>query len=176
MIQQGIRVFVTQSMAFLWATPELYLVKSWLWASMKLNLSAACLNFRYKLYLAVVTLHTASFWNITIQWTSHDDLTEKLVSLVFLAHIMMTKKLVKRQKFKTALCDLTKKLLPSILSGVRFGRRLWIDLEAKRMDESSWKKCFFQEDPSMRLPSRLIWRLWRQLFKLILLKSVKSFQ
>ena len=22
-------------------------------------------------------LHTASFWNITIQWTSHDDLTEK---------------------------------------------------------------------------------------------------
>ena len=22
-------------------------------------------------------MHTASFWNITIQWTSHDDLTEK---------------------------------------------------------------------------------------------------
>ena len=24
-------------------------------------------------------IHTASFWNINIQWTSHDDLTEKLV-------------------------------------------------------------------------------------------------
>ena len=48
-----------------------------------------------------------SFWNIIIQWISHDDLTEKFFSLVSKA------KLVKWQKSKTALCDLTKKLLPS---------------------------------------------------------------
>ena len=53
-------------------------------------------------------MHTASFWNIIIQRTSHDDLTEKLVSLVSLA------KLVKWQKYKTALCDLTEKLLPGL--------------------------------------------------------------
>ena len=27
----------------------------------------------------IVSMHTASFWNIIIQWTSHDDLTEKTV-------------------------------------------------------------------------------------------------
>jgi hypothetical protein len=43
--------------------------------------------------------------------TSHDDLTEKLVSLVSLA------KLVKWQKCKTALCDLTEKLLVSNFIG-----------------------------------------------------------
>ena len=42
---------------------------------------------------------------IFIQRTSHDDLTEKLVSLVSLA------KIFKWQKCKTALCDLTEKLL-----------------------------------------------------------------
>ena len=46
-------------------------------------------------------------WNIIIQRTYHDDLTEKLVSLVSSA------KLVKWQKCKTALCDLTEKLLVS---------------------------------------------------------------
>ena len=39
-------------------------------------------------------VHTASFWNIIIQWTSHDDLTEKLVSLFSSA------KLVKWQNVK----------------------------------------------------------------------------
>ena len=53
------------------------------------------------------TMHTASFWNIIIQWTSHYSLTEKFLSLVSVA------KLVKWQIFKTALCDLTEKLLPS---------------------------------------------------------------
>ena len=28
-------------------------------------------------------MHTASFWNITIQWTSHDDLTEKICVCLF---------------------------------------------------------------------------------------------
>jgi hypothetical protein len=55
-------------------------------------------------------LHTASFWNIIIQWTSHNDLTEKSVSLVSYDD---GKKNVKWQKLKTALCDLTKKLFPS---------------------------------------------------------------
>ena len=39
-------------------------------------------------------MHTASFWNIIIQMTSHDDLTEKLVSLFSSA------KLVKWQNVK----------------------------------------------------------------------------
>ena len=29
-------------------------------------------------------VHTASFWNITIQWTSHDDFTEFFLCLSFL--------------------------------------------------------------------------------------------
>ena len=72
--------------------------------------------------------HTASFWNIIIQLTSHDDLTEKFVSLVSLA------KLVKWQKCKTALCDLTEKLLVSNFIGQP---NLQTILEAKSMDESS---------------------------------------
>ena len=40
-----------------------------------------------------------SFWNIIIQWTSHDDLTEKPVSLVSLAKQL--KNLL--NKFKTEL-------------------------------------------------------------------------
>ena len=72
--------------------------------------------------------HTASIWNITIQRTSHDDLTEKLVSIVSLA------KLVKWQKYKTALCDLTEKLLVSNFIGQS---NLQIILEVKSMDESS---------------------------------------
>ena len=55
--------------------------------------------------------HTTSFWNIIIQRTSHDDSTEKLVSLVSLA------KFVKWQKCKTALYDLTEKLLVSNFTG-----------------------------------------------------------
>ena len=56
-------------------------------------------------------VHTASFWNIIIQWTSHYDLTEKLISVVSLA------KLVKWQKCKSELSDLTEKLLVSYFIG-----------------------------------------------------------
>ena len=53
-------------------------------------------------------------------------------------------KLVKWQEFKAAFCDLTRKLLPSnfdrVQSGLRFDTNLQIDLEAKRMDGSSWNK------------------------------------
>ena len=52
-------------------------------------------------------LHTTFVWNIIIQWTSHDDLTEKNSCFISLV------KLVKWQKFKTAICDLTEKLLVS---------------------------------------------------------------
>ena len=41
-----------------------------------------CLDFRYhsaKTVGKLQPLHTESFWNIIIQWTSHDNLTEKLV-------------------------------------------------------------------------------------------------
>ena len=58
-------------------------------------------------------LNTTSFWNIIIHWTSPDDLTEKTVSPKPPIKWWWWKKLVKWQKFKTALCDLTKKVLPS---------------------------------------------------------------
>ena len=53
--------------------------------------------------------HTASFWSIIIQRISHDDLTEKTVLPKSpIKWWLWKKKLVKWQKFKTALCDLTK--------------------------------------------------------------------
>jgi hypothetical protein len=73
-------------------------------------------------------VHNESFWNIIIQWTSNDDLTKKLASLVSLA------KLVKWQIYETALCDLTEKLQVSNFIGQP---NLQIILEAKSMDESS---------------------------------------
>ena len=72
--------------------------------------------------------HTATFWNITIQWTSHYDLTEKSIYFVSLA------KLAKWQKCKSELCDLTEKLIVSNFIGQP---NLQIILEAKSMDESS---------------------------------------
>ena len=46
---------------------NLYLVKSWLWASMNLNLSAAAPNFRYKLYIFVHQRDNFNFdiWHLT---------------------------------------------------------------------------------------------------------------
>jgi hypothetical protein len=35
--------------------------------------------FKTRLITQPSILHTASFWNIIIQWTSHDDLTEKTI-------------------------------------------------------------------------------------------------
>ena len=84
------------------------------------------MNGKYRTEIGI--WHTASFWNITIQWTSHYDLTEKLISFVSLA------KLVKWQKCKSELCDLTEKLIVSNFIGQP---NLQIILEAKSMDESS---------------------------------------
>ena len=36
--------------------------------------------------IEIVQVHTASFWNITIQWTSHNDLTEEKKSESFFVH------------------------------------------------------------------------------------------
>ena len=55
---------------------------------------AGSTSFKMVLRKSMLHCHTASFWNITIQLTSHDDLTEKLVSLVSSA------KLVKWQNVK----------------------------------------------------------------------------
>ena len=91
----------------------------------------------------MVATHNTSFWNINIQLTSHDDLTEKSVLAKPANKIIMVKKknLLKWQKIETALCDLTKKLLPSYFvsgqSGLRFATNLQINLEAKSMDGSS---------------------------------------
>ena len=56
--------------------------------------------------------------------------------IVSLAKMMMAKKkLVKWQKFKTALCNLTEKLLPSILSKCRplWKSNAWLDLLEKNL-------------------------------------------
>ena len=37
-------------------------------------------NLPTYIYSVCLPFHTASFWYITIQWTSHDDLTEKYFS------------------------------------------------------------------------------------------------
>ena len=76
-----------------------------------------------------------SFWNIIIQQTSNDDLTEKLVSLVSWA------KRVKWQKCKSAICDLTEKLFVFNFIGQP---NLQIILEAKYMDQSSWKNILYK--------------------------------
>ena len=83
-------------------------------------------------------LHTASFWNIIIQWTSHDDLTEKL----FYQNRQWNdddekKNSVKWQKLKLHFVIWQKNCLCLTDIGQP---NLQIILEAKSMDESSWKK------------------------------------
>ena len=80
--------------------------------------------------------HTTSFCNIIIQLTSHDDLTEKLISWVSAA------KLVRWQNVKLQLCDLTEKLFVSNFIG---RPNLQIILEVKSMDESPWKKILLYQ-------------------------------
>ena len=91
--------------------------------------SNVVMHFLYRYGLSAQ--HTTSFWNIITPWTSNDNLKENFVSLVFVA------KLIKWQKFKTALCDLMKNGLPQILSGLRFAKNLQVNLEGK-----SIQNCF----------------------------------
>jgi hypothetical protein len=73
--------------------------------------------------------HVLLVWDFRNQWTSHDDLTEEAVACVFSKttekKMMKAKKnLLNDKKFKTALCDLAKKLLMSnFIRGQRHG---WI--------------------------------------------------
>ena len=81
-------------------------------------------------------MHTASFWNITIQWTSHDDLTEKICNSWIL------KKIVKSECKEGYLNDLTEFLKRKFVLFLEEAclQNLHIDLEVKRMDGFSWKK------------------------------------
>ena len=82
-----------------------------------------------------ITRHTASFWNIIIQMTSHDDLTETKNRQwnddddIFFS--------VKWQKLKLHFVIWQKNCL--CLTDIE-QPNLQIILEAKSMDESSWKK------------------------------------
>ena len=42
----------------------------------------------YAQYITTAPTHTASFWNIIIQWTSHDDLTENISCSISLAKLV----------------------------------------------------------------------------------------
>ena len=52
------------------------------------NFSCRFLNPNIFFFPIWILIHTASFWNIIIQLTSHNDLTEKLVSLVSSAKLV----------------------------------------------------------------------------------------
>ena len=76
-------------------------------------------------------LHTKSFWNNIIQWTSHDDLTEKIVlDLDSMEAAFFVKSLSAELIFFP---------FDDFFSSVwtEFDTNLQIDLEAKRMDGSS---------------------------------------
>ena len=81
----------------------------------------------------LVGILTASFWNIIIQWTSHDDLTE----FFFLSFYNKSKR-------KNLSNDRNSKLHIAIwqkTASVEFCQ-LQINLEAKSMHGSFWKKDF----------------------------------
>ena len=71
--------------------------------------------------------YTASFWNITIQWTSHDDLTEFFLS--WNQSVKKVTQMIWHIFFLRVLFQMKKCL-----------QNLQINLEAKRMDGFSWKK------------------------------------
>ena len=108
------------------------------------------------------TLHTASFWDIIIQWTSHDDLTEKSGFFGSLA------KRCQMTEIQNCFCW--------ILSACSSRLRFQINLEAKSMHGSSWKKSVVSE-LTLFFP---FYREWPQLvtiltsFDLHLKKKYKS--
>ena len=86
----------------------------------------------YALTICSVLVHTAAFWNITIQWTSHDDLTKKNQFFS-----LYRKNLSNHQKLKLHFA-IWQKTTASVES--RHHSNLQINVEAKRMDGLSWKK------------------------------------
>jgi hypothetical protein len=91
--------------------------------------------FSWLLYYTVSTVHTKSFWNIIIQWTSHDDLTEKSAG----PNCALTKYDGSSFFVKSQSAVLNLLLFNEFYRDCP-GLNLQIDLEAKRMDGSSWKK------------------------------------
>ena len=91
--------------------------------------------------LYLIGIHTTSFWNIIIQRTSHDDLTEKLVSLVSLA------KFVKWQECKTALCltSLDDQIFKSF-----WKPNPWMNLLEKKIYYISFYSTFCRASPFLR--------------------------
>ena len=75
--------------------------------------------------------HTASFWDITIQWTSHDDLTEK-----YFSHFTVNRNERTCQMTEIQNCTLW---FDKKTASIEFCQ-LQINLEAKSMHGSSWKK------------------------------------
>ena len=84
----------------------------------------------------MVATHTTSFWNIIIQLTSHDDLTEKSVLAKPANKIMMVKKKTcwNGKKSKLHFVIWRKNCFHRILSRLRFCTNLQINLDAKGMD------------------------------------------
>ena len=126
-------------------------------------------------------VHTASFGNIIIEWSSHDDLTKKFVFLVSSAKPMIEKKVVKWQKFKTALCDLTeKKCFCWILSACSSGLRFQINLEANSMHGCSKKNSIVSEftlffaEQVLFTENGLNWSQYCQVLICLLRKKFKS--
>ena len=64
--------------------------------------------------------HTASFWNITIQWTSHDDLTEKILYLSILKSIEKIREIRVWRKLFTMVKCVPATLVDSDLRGNTF--------------------------------------------------------
>ena len=91
------------------------------------------INLRDKATL-LAQVHSASFWNITIPWTSHDDLTEILQNST--KSVFFVKSLIAFINF----CHLTSFSFWYHHFTETSGTNLQINLEAKRMDGSSWKK------------------------------------
>jgi hypothetical protein len=88
------------------------------------------------------TRHSASFWNIIIQWTSHGDLTEKSAeNFLILQYGDLKKKNLSNDRNSKLHFVIWQKncfswILSACSSGLRFSKNLQINLEA--MHGSSW--------------------------------------
>ena len=81
------------------------------------------------MFFELPRIHTASFWNITIQWTSHDDLKDFF--FVFVYFEKQLKKFVKSECEESYSSDLTELFCGCFKKCLQ---NLHINLEAKRMD------------------------------------------
>jgi hypothetical protein len=111
----------------------------------------------------IIQWHTASFWDITIQRSSHDDLTEKSVENFYVCLFWeLLKKLVKSEHKEGYFNDLIEFVFCLIFSEAtvleKCLQNLQINLEAKRMDVSCYifllhSLCFKSNTVKKRLVS-----------------------